>query len=82
MTTRNPPACGETSDAAETDPQDFEHRPVMLGEVVAAFEPVPAGVVVDATVGGGGHSEAILEARPDVNVLGLDRDPGGSARRG
>ena len=54
---------------------DFEHQSVMLGEIVAAFEPVPPGVVVDATVGGGGHSEAILDARPDVSVLGLDRDP-------
>jgi 16S rRNA (cytosine1402-N4)-methyltransferase len=54
---------------------DFEHRPVMLDEIVAVFGPVPAGVVVDATVGGGGHSEGILEARPDVQVLGLDRDP-------
>ena len=47
----------------------------MLDEIVAAFEPVPPGVVVDATVGGGGHSEGILDARPDVSVLGLDRDP-------
>jgi 16S rRNA (cytosine1402-N4)-methyltransferase len=54
---------------------DYEHRPVMLDEIVAVFGPVPAGVVVDATVGGGGHSEGILEARPDVQVLGLDRDP-------
>lgn len=54
---------------------DFEHRPVMLDEIVAVFGPVPAGVVVDATVGGGGHSEGILEARPDLQVLGLDRDP-------
>ncbi len=54
---------------------DFEHDPVMLDEIVAVFGPVPAGVVVDATVGGGGHSEGILEARPDVQVLGLDRDP-------
>jgi 16S rRNA (cytosine1402-N4)-methyltransferase len=54
---------------------DFSHRPVMLDEIVEAFRPVPSGVVVDATVGGGGHSEGILEARPDVRVLGLDRDP-------
>ena len=37
--------------------------------------PVPAGVVVDATVGGGGHAAALLAARPDLGVLGLDRDP-------
>ena len=54
---------------------DFEHRPVMLDEIVDTFRPVPAGVVVDATLGGGGHSEGILDARPDVRVLGLDRDP-------
>jgi 16S rRNA (cytosine1402-N4)-methyltransferase len=61
---------------------DFDHRPVMVDEIVDVFEPVPAGVVVDATVGGGGHSEGILEARPDVNVLGLDRDPAALAAAG
>jgi len=35
------------------DEHTFDHRSVMVGEIVAAFEPVPAGVVVDATVGGG-----------------------------
>ncbi|HWM18299.1 MAG TPA: 16S rRNA (cytosine(1402)-N(4))-methyltransferase RsmH [Ilumatobacteraceae bacterium] len=54
---------------------DFAHNPVMLDEIVEVFRPVPPGVVVDATVGGGGHSEGILAARPDVRVLGLDRDP-------
>jgi 16S rRNA (cytosine1402-N4)-methyltransferase len=53
----------------------FEHRPVMLDEIVAVFEPVPAGVVFDATLGGGGHSEALLAARPDLTVVGVDRDP-------
>jgi 16S rRNA (cytosine1402-N4)-methyltransferase len=60
---------------AEAGAADFEHESVMLDEIVAAFESVPTGVVVDATVGGGGHSEGILDARPDVSVLGLDRDP-------
>lgn len=53
----------------------FEHAPVMADEIVAVFDDVPAGVLVDATVGGGGHSAAILAARPDVEVLGLDQDP-------
>lgn len=53
----------------------FAHRPVMVDEIVAAFEPVPAGVVLDATLGGGGHSEALLDARADITVFGLDRDP-------
>lgn len=58
----------------------FRHEPVMVDEVLSAIVPaLEAGapdppVVVDATVGGGGHSRAILEANADVRVLGLDRD--------
>jgi 16S rRNA (cytosine1402-N4)-methyltransferase len=54
--------------------QVFEHEPVMQAEVVALFAPVPAGVVIDATVGAGGHARALLEAHPHLRVLGLDRD--------
>src|SRR5687768_10554485 len=52
----------------------FIHEPVMLAEVLAAFAPIPAGVVVDATVGGGGHARAILEAHDDITLVGLDRN--------
>jgi 16S rRNA (cytosine1402-N4)-methyltransferase len=52
----------------------FEHRPVMSREVVELLVPVPQGWVIDATVGGGGHSARILEAHPGVRVLGIDRD--------
>ncbi len=55
--------------------QVFEHEPVMEAEVVALFAPVPPGVVIDATVGAGGHANALLEAHPHLRVLGLDRDP-------
>ncbi|MHB1584976.1 MAG: 16S rRNA (cytosine(1402)-N(4))-methyltransferase RsmH [Acidimicrobiales bacterium] len=55
--------------------QGFEHRPVMAAEVTDLFAAVPAGVVVDCTVGGGGHAGLLLEARPDLRLLGLDRDP-------
>lgn len=53
----------------------FVHRPVMGREVVELLTPVPAGIVVDATAGGGGHAGLLLTARPDLQVLGIDRDP-------
>jgi 16S rRNA (cytosine1402-N4)-methyltransferase len=52
----------------------FEHQPVMVHEVVELFAPVPAGVVVDATVGGGGHARALLEAHPHLQLVGIDQD--------
>ncbi|HEV2428120.1 MAG TPA: 16S rRNA (cytosine(1402)-N(4))-methyltransferase RsmH [Acidimicrobiales bacterium] len=51
------------------------HEPALLREVVEQFVPLDAGVVVDATVGGGGHAAAILDAAPQLRVLGVDRDP-------
>ncbi len=53
---------------------NFHHLPVMVSEIVALFGPVPPGVVIDATLGAGGHSEALLEAHPHLRILGLDRD--------
>jgi 16S rRNA (cytosine1402-N4)-methyltransferase len=53
---------------------DFEHEPVMVDEVAAAFDAVPPGTVVDATLGGGGHSHALLSRRTDIDILGIDRD--------
>jgi 16S rRNA (cytosine1402-N4)-methyltransferase len=52
----------------------FEHRPVMVDTVVDLLGPVPAGPVVDATVGGGGHSRAVLMAHSHLRIVGLDRD--------
>lgn len=51
------------------------HQPVLLEAVVELFRPCAAGLVVDATVGLGGHTEALLRAFPEVRVLGLDVDP-------
>ncbi|HVE98390.1 MAG TPA: 16S rRNA (cytosine(1402)-N(4))-methyltransferase RsmH [Mycobacteriales bacterium] len=58
------------------------HVPVLRDRVVALLAPasLPGGVVVDATLGLGGHSLALLEALPDVHVVGLDRDPQALAR--
>ena len=52
----------------------FDHDPVMRDEITAVFATVPAGTVVDATLGGGGHSAALLESRDDLDVLGIDQD--------
>ena len=54
---------------------EYVHRPVLVDLVVELFAPVPPGVVVDATLGGGGHAEALLDAHPHLSVLGLDQDP-------
>jgi len=54
---------------------DFSHVPVMLDEVVELLGAVPGGVLLDGTLGGGGHAGALLAARPDLHLVGLDRDP-------
>ena len=54
------------------------HVPVLLERCVALLAPAltePGAVLVDATLGMGGHSEAILGAFPEVRVIGVDRDP-------
>jgi 16S rRNA (cytosine1402-N4)-methyltransferase len=52
------------------------HQPVLLKEVVEYLTPSRAdGVIVDATVGLGGHAEALLERHPAVRLVGIDRDP-------
>ena len=55
--------------------EQFVHLPVMAREVVELLLPIPTGLVVDGTVGGGGHARPLLEARPDLRLLGIDRDP-------
>ena len=52
----------------------FYHKPVMLDEVIAGLNIRPNGVYFDGTVGGGGHSYAILESDPTVRLIGTDRD--------
>jgi len=49
------------------------HQPVLLEEVVEAFRD-RSGYIIDATLGYGGHSEALLRSNPDIRILGIDRD--------
>jgi 16S rRNA (cytosine1402-N4)-methyltransferase len=58
----------------EMDVTGFVHETVMRAEVTRALSPGP-GTYVDATVGGGGHAEAILEASAEARVVAVDRDP-------
>jgi 16S rRNA (cytosine1402-N4)-methyltransferase len=51
----------------------FAHQTVLKDEAVAALAPAAGKVIVDGTLGGGGHSEALLER--GARVIGIDRDP-------
>lgn len=51
----------------------FVHRTVLLKETVELLEPSEGRVIIDGTLGGGGHTEALLER--GARVFGLDRDP-------
>lgn len=61
--------------ASMTLPQPFDHEPVLIARVLELFAPVRAGTIVDATLGGAGHAAALLDARSDLRVLGIDQDP-------
>jgi 16S rRNA (cytosine1402-N4)-methyltransferase len=50
------------------------HKPVLLDEVLQVLQPENGGTFVDCTLGLGGHTEAILNASPLANVIGIDRD--------
>ena len=50
------------------------HQPVMVEEVLRFFEGVEDGTVLDGTVGGGGHAEAILERHSRCRLVAVDRD--------
>ena len=55
-------------------PPPFAHIPVMVESVTEIFSTVPSGLILDATIGGGGHSYEILKSRDDLNVIGIDQD--------
>jgi 16S rRNA (cytosine1402-N4)-methyltransferase len=52
----------------------FVHIPVLSQELVSGLAIHPKGFYLDVTVGGGGHSQLILEAFPDVRLTALDQD--------
>lgn len=61
------------------------HIPVLLDRVVDLLAPAlqsPGSVVVDCTLGMGGHAEAVLQRIPQARVIGIDRDPEALVRAG
>lgn len=58
-----------------TGQSEFVHDTVLKSEAVSLLTRNQGAVYVDATVGGGGHTEAILRAIPGVRVVAIDRDP-------
>ncbi|GAB2930193.1 16S rRNA (cytosine(1402)-N(4))-methyltransferase RsmH [Streptomyces mayteni] len=67
-------------------PPEARHRPVMLRRCLDLLAPAlrdrPGAVVVDCTLGLGGHSEALLDTFPDSRLVALDRDPAALALAG
>jgi len=60
---------------------EIGHLPVLAEEVVTMLAPAPGSLQIDATLGGGGHTERILGATdPDGRLLGLDADGAAIAR--
>jgi 16S rRNA (cytosine1402-N4)-methyltransferase len=68
----------QSDEACESSQQPM-HVPVLGAEVVALFRGLDraerGGWIVDATVGAGGHAALLLDALPDVRLLGVDQDP-------
>jgi 16S rRNA (cytosine1402-N4)-methyltransferase len=54
---------------------DGFHDPVMVEEVLEALDTAQAGWILDGTLGGGGHTEAMLLRWPECRIIGVDRDP-------
>ena len=59
---------------------NFDHVPVLAKEIMASMEELPhdllqKGLIIDATLGGGGHSALILEKYTGLHLIGIDQDP-------
>lgn len=59
--------------------RDVLHAPVLADEVITHLDFSKGAIVIDATLGLGGHTARILAANPHATVIGFDRDPGALA---
>lgn len=55
--------------------QNIPHIPVLYREVVEAFSPCETGIIIDCTLGYGGHTSLLLDAQPHRSLIGIDQDP-------
>ena len=53
---------------------EIPHIPVLYREVVNAFEGIDEGIIIDCTMGYAGHSTLLLEAYPNITLIGIDQD--------
>jgi 16S rRNA (cytosine1402-N4)-methyltransferase len=65
-------ACAAVGSTSESPEQPFYHESILLEEVVAYLQPEAGKLLADGTLGGGGHTEALLNA--GATVKGIDRD--------
>ena len=61
---------------------EFNHKPVLFRETIEALHIRPDGLYIDGTMGGGGHSEAILQRLTGGRLLSIDQDPDAIAAGG
>lgn len=53
---------------------EIPHIPVLYREVLEAFKDIEEGIIIDCTMGYGGHSSMLLEAKPGITLIGIDQD--------
>lgn len=61
---------------------EFHHKPVLFEETIESLAIVPDGIYLDGTLGGGGHSEAIVKRLTTGTLLSIDQDPDAVAAAG
>lgn len=54
--------------------QNIPHIPVLYREVLEVFKNIDSGIIIDCTMGYGGHSSMILEANPNITLIAIDQD--------
>ena len=67
-------------EGAHSTDSNFNHLPIMGEEILQSLKDLPneytnTGLIIDSTLGGGGHSAKILENFPGIEIIGLDQDP-------